>query len=1534
MDVDLPFLGEEIYVHEMIKCFLLQQFEITMLLGRSVKPDVTDEVFTYLKQVVDTVLNEYNVNKVDFYELQYKIFYFKDFFGSDDTIEFNDGYFRMIFANVDDKSLSYLKHVIKNNLAEFNGKDIINQVVFLYSFNRPLYIALQRTMNNILKRFQYRFLLEKIGVELFTLYDEHDLELLKKNLIYLNNFSAKSYISYMLCVNDDDVKTLLHRHLEKKDVSGKNDKSTIFNEDDHFLLMNLCIRTKKDFFTYSFEMIRSVLMQKKDHKLCKRLLIFERGCLKLVLLAFITLYIEDTKKYHSLYSEFINIISDNTEISDFADIKSFFFRFENESILFSNLFAKIGYFDKKLLESNSLLYISKKLLTPQNYKHLVEIYSNVALLSMSEKEVRNDLSFVLSYGIFCEFLMHKNSISNIIDLLSRYLNNIRNEYILNSVVIDLFSLIFLKDRNDNFVISCNEAVCILLLISPFMPDSSLFNNSNYKLAYANVLASRVSSIKANSLVPLQEALVSNSKIIIDLLNNEFTVDAALQLTVDTEYNGLVHLIQEMYIYQNNVNVNNNNSYNFDIFSLEVFFSYNDDIVNEGNTMIKDEIKQLYIERKKQNTDINITDSKAINKAIESFYSKNYSLKFGNFALFNSLCSYLSLLEKLYKDSLSHSQFFEFVLSSPDIEEEDVIQYIDYMSYELVFQYSQIITTNSKIFDIIRRKHPMIGSLLAIEKGLDPLLYKNLFGNNKQVIKNLEIVNTKVGTFSLNTVESCELYFDYIDDNYLESNVQDLLKICSVACDEQPVNIKLLNNCYERNPLIFNEIDIFKFNLSEIIHINAYQHLKSPHKLLKLGHNFLNIDSIVKDLIVRKELLLLVDFHDDFHFDIASCVHRISEYDTIIISTLRKSGIKILMDIFPSDNMFNDDIHASFAYYLNITDSMSAVSALELMSNLYKTLKMMFNTINTDIIGDSDFLTLMNYISRHIQKVIINNSYEEARYVVLFNGISKILAKFSDKYTLVKKITAVSEILVHFPYTNYNITLDFDNFHRPDKGYFLCDIANRINCRRLINQIIELWNLNPVPMCFHRSFSCFNLFRLKEGVEELELLFLRCKTTRHGVSTVFPGTKSLIDRLVSILTHQTLYNLSQPNIAANILSDKEKVLLDQFSANCANIIAKYKHTAKAMMFATNIVKMYGSLTMNKRWNRHFSITSIQSEQFITLNDIMFKLNERDKLIDILSMFGSYKDAIQLLSYGKNSDEKYKLFSNNIAFPVLTNYSISTFYDNFIKDFPEHSPLIQKYILFLENNSLFTYASIILAKLDCFGRSIYNFKIAYKLSNTYVDRNYICHMIMEVLSELPSKVQNRLFDDDQLLSDEDIFILNGRVKLQINVNNYLITKNEIFDETFELLISDGNSIRLAEYLLLNYEIDMVISFTYYKHSMENIVDRFITDHSEDLLKWVKMIPDKTTKTFQILMNAFLYVMKHRYDYNYIIKFINETVDIEKVKVSLLIEGNYLKEALQICKKRKKEYKDMFKIIASKASSLGDATLEKECLRYVKK
>ncbi|EAY05255.1 hypothetical protein TVAG_020010 [Trichomonas vaginalis G3] len=1416
----------------------------------------------------------------------------------------------------------YLKLGITQKIPDLEVQGFLDILVMLYSYLPGLYTAIQSTINRVLSKIPGPTLFSYLKLDLFILKSDINNDIIQYFPIeFLQQKYMKEFAPLLVLLkNPMDVMRLQSLAIYSEPYPRK---STLFEQNRIFSLINQVIRKNKmgntthfldEIITYS---IRELIAGNYEvsHDIANDLPLFY---------PYIVLASYQTQPDQQ---KFVKILVSVMKTTKHKVLTSVYDAMNNDQNLLSLLYKITGNkVTLKTFETKSVPFILYPMMDSLSVAQLKSIFGK-SLFNISDSDRMKDSSFMYAYFALIEvmgiIIGRKKS-----NKLTYYLEMIEDDEVMDAVIIDIMSLIFLQ-VGTQYICDVEKAELILSSITGFLNNPVLFNSANMKLTYARV----------RGFQDLKSCLVHPQTVILSLLkNSESDIAPALQLcqgnksTLDKIF--LIKEIRELmkgkFVWQIEIN-------NRDLLGIEYFLSFGDSILplNSDDNDIKIVVERRKEFRNQEALDIIQTDSLA--SAIQ-FYDIGFfeGKVFPKYNLFSSFCSYIGLIKKLsgFSTNVGAQSIVDILNNSSNYSWEDITTLLGPNALEVALQFSRRILLDSVFFKLLKTNFPLVAIAIAVDRKQDSGMFVS------QIIAKYTSNFKKVTIKAIprNLSEVFEIIY-YYEDNFMEIP-NDILKICAeIAIKER--SVKAMNLIWEKDETLFIGMNPLEYTTSEISRLHVFSYIRTV-RAQKLGLTYFTpVETVVNTFIYFGDFVGLYEFSEDFRVNILNQLTMICKQNPEIVEKLRNSPIKLFRDLtkqFPQKE--------SYSYYETLKQEFEKIipNPSKVYEDLPKVIKLFKNIKRENLPPQNLTEYFVKRIVEQVSFLTVFSGGLEARANVMMQRCNRVLEKMRDitGESTIDKIITLSQFVSIFPFTKTAKKYDFHDFQAENKGYVFATICSEMNQRQLMLQFCALWRLDFCPFLFKRAIVCFRQSFIDEGVKELEMVKTVVFSNHAKISSVSTESKELIEQMIQILSGNLLFDMRDEVIK----QDREwkgrrgelyEAIMDVFSNECLMYMTKHKNTCDIMQYTFKLLESIDTFPILNRWSTNLNSVTFSSKQMKSLCECLASFNENRRLIYLLSTLGEFETVFSQLEKVPQQ-KRMTMFRSTIVYPALANSNWNKLWRLVYKSLASRISFIEIFFQFLSKSNMTRTLYDIQMKLGLYEDAIKSAVEGYHLANKWSTCLQIVHCIKDGLKKRISSEQSEIAQKRNILSLENLSMMLTRTQVQESIVNYAMKNKLPFNPDLEIIRSRENAESTAVFLLNNHEYSLVFDVLSTGVQPTSVFKEFVRKLAKNgpiaLNKYCLAMNIKDEALYETTVSNIMSAMSQlTTDRNSLRAFIDTCVKTERAKIGIFMQNRFLIDALNLMKKKRKEYILQIKMAKDMAEKVGDNAARDLALSMIK-
>lgn len=1031
-------------------------------------------------------------------------------------------FFLSIFQNIDEERNLNIYYSLfpvltdpGDTISQTVGMKAIDDLLLLQEKDKNLVIALQPTINICMRKISQlrapnrKAIFEKPNkqIKLFELYrgmKSSELQLILTSLDFLNDHTLRILMQQVFLFQDFKTSFDLQKTLSSLDwarytyidIQDPNClKLTYLYRDETnslsdflpwFLLANVSASKNQHFIEIQFERTQINL---KNGQLLK-LPNLNRNEIDAAFPFFFVALFDRIYPNNDYIQKCFDFIENNFKsFYNSKPFQKFIQAFRYDAELVSSIKQSLGFIiTMNDIATQSIPKLLKSILFKDLLKTFPKIFDRESYL-IGEKEMQNSKLLLHAINIYCpliKFVTEPNfDLKSVQSQIRGYAQYIEKDK-LQSILIDLYSLIFLTDSKGEYFCNIKKAQAIIAFLLQFYPDgNNLLKESNMHLYYA--IFRNEDTLKA--------ALISNQTLLIELIkSNRFEVIKTM-VSDSTRFQTLIQLVNSLH-YQK-IETNNLSAYH-----IEKFLSS-----NEGLDGIELENQQKYYTDQIFNNSLYLIELHQLYKCPISLYKENPNLLHTN-----EFKNYLELYKK-FEISLGETESQATIRRQPEeivrsLEKSEfetnmnmLITLLGSHALEFVLTYSN--TIDDKIFKIVQNESPVTAEAVRYEYAKKKQY--TCMNENTVFERLLAKISGESDEIEIISVDSDPLLDQ--KDSTLESLTQDeILNLIHQYISKKPLNFNVLNDLYLRSPKLYTETMLSKlesFELTELLELYPFCGMRSLPYLMKLGVKRIIVVSITNHLLAKMQWKILRLFMDDFpHEDI---------YQLIF---LYLKNTPEMLDLTPKWILDNID-----------TDLIERPPEIIPEATGINTLRELINSLENDVEFEATAAT--DVTNRLFQAIVLNDQSDQET----ISHICKASLLFNKRYKMMfgTKLKALSNLLSNNIHCKLGTEISLANFQNEIFGSNMASLLLKYDYFRECKEFCAAWSLDLSIYKVEIAKMAFQIGILNDGYENIQ-----------------PPIRNdqIIDEIVDILSHKLIYDMSSI-IAKKEIELIKKDLIDNY-----------------------------------------------------------------------------------------------------------------------------------------------------------------------------------------------------------------------------------------------------------------------------------------------------------------------------------------------------------------------------------------------------
>ena len=486
-DKPLAFESNRNFNHENIKHLFLNQLNFLFIFHDSFDLNI-------IKRISDNsiIINDNNIH------LLWNANAAMMLCGKEDLLK-NQKMYLYLLKESKNNQYVYLYNIITNAKPNSMCNDLFYGVFKkMFWKNRGIIEAISPTVDSFLDLINPALLFKKFGLDIFRFKKNITIDTLQGLPFELVNSSTISNLMESLVLIENQI---VQKSLQVLIMCNEPfpKKSILFNENWVFTLVNESICKEKHFLN-SIVLPSQRMLINGDIEGCIRLTNFFPDLQPFILLSRDDILNSEPNNFLRMVQRF-----ENNKIHPIAS--SVFNRVLNDDMLLKFVENILGIsYDSSIFIIKSIPNIFVDVLFNIDPNFFIK-YSKLQYYYVSDNDRIRDFSFFFGLKAIIatlDIVTHKENTS-----FSVYLDRIEDLEVRDSIVIDIFSLIFLQNKYGDYFCDILKAQSILFNLSSYIP-STYFNPANAKLTFARM----------HKNISLQTALISPLYVVLNVIKSE------------------------------------------------------------------------------------------------------------------------------------------------------------------------------------------------------------------------------------------------------------------------------------------------------------------------------------------------------------------------------------------------------------------------------------------------------------------------------------------------------------------------------------------------------------------------------------------------------------------------------------------------------------------------------------------------------------------------------------------------------------------------------------------------------------------------------------------------------------------------------------------------------------------------------------------------------------------------------------------------------------------------------------------------------
>ena len=840
-------------------------------------------------------------------------------------------------------------------------------------------------------------------------------------------------------------------------------KSVLFNADNILTLTNqIIVKKKKQLIDFLVDPCYSMILEneKTAYEWVNNYLSSFPTLKSLLPVLFYQSLYKNQIIFNSLLSN-----SDNLELSEANSVfKECLKRFQNDSELFAFLRNLTGITTKPMLNEVSIPYFIGASTNSFSINDLANFMKRNYFI-IDDASSRIDFLFIIAERCLTLAL---NFIENE-DLATyrfiEWLPLINDENLLNKVIDDLFSLIFLK-KDGKWICSLQSAKAIVDVIINFRNDKE-FLRAKEKIDFAIY----------NEQSLLDPCFYNDSWIIEQILRSREIEESLKYVSENNEAREVIIRAVTARKLKNGEQVSLEEIKDRYIFANDVYLSIgveSPDLHQKSSSKVANVVETLLSRRLVTNDPMILIDGETLKAVINSAANCGKGMSFDKYPLLKLFIDFENLSKKIEYKGWKLLDIIDQIISEDKRENlEEFLNISGDAAFDFIKLYGKNLGDNFKA--LIDEKWPILSILLETDenKRNDKIaaiknnsVLINYFHERKAKEENIDInVNIKKAIHEKDWEELNDMFYQ---------------------CDDEEKYKEVINPFI--NTLTLNE-------LSEILPFSTYTSL-----------------SIIKnkELCINDTLRNLLEMHEFYEAQIlAKDFDLLKNIDQIAKEVLKDSPNKVISLYklyFPESTIeLKKEEDPEITRIKSVANAetnkfMPYVNKNQENSNVFVHFLHEFSKHNTKVETKLMIFAIeksCDIIKQMEANDIDSESHNSYIFKRMFNALSLMKARlisvddFPQFESIFLKLDILSRFMKRCCFQRYGLTYSLNNFESKEFGMFLLSLSIKFDFPNLAFDVVNSYQLNT-PEILNRSLYCFDIGHFDDGLEELKRMFVATK----------------------------------------------------------------------------------------------------------------------------------------------------------------------------------------------------------------------------------------------------------------------------------------------------------------------------------------------------------------------------------------------------------------------------------------------------------
>lgn len=1389
------------------------------------------------------------------------------------------------------------------------------------TIDSALFMALLPTIESVLFRISPQILFQELGIDLFDYLSKIDTKTIQYCPVSdIDQDRLPSFLNSLVLLQDSEVIKTLQSVLCMQNEYPK--PASLFCEGNLLSMVNTSLYREKNFVDFLFSQVRLILarpMTLGTETTTEKIMetVISVMSLAIDILPFFVV------KFHNLFgqfdSKFRTLVMESEYTKRFPMVRELLERFDKDEELIRKLISVTG---DKISPTDLLENSIPKLLEDYIHQQVCIDLTKEKCYVISDTDMSKDRNFAQFYRLLRKLVKSaakRTDISTLFQGLE-----------INDIVVDVFSLLFLRDRNGSFVFSVDDAIQILNAIKGHGNDQFVIP----ALRKANYAARKgdtdLLSILKPSGILFSEAISSQQ------------FDCAKELAGDNlalkEFCGIA---EEVHNSLTNTNTSLSPKSKAELLlSLADFLLVNLDGIPEP-------VSGLILRHKKEVDPLIVCNGEYLEKVaaeslVPGFYSDNHDEEYANLPFFQAFLDYVrtyfaAMEDNVVPSSVTPESFVQMIVNNANAETWKELEKSK-LPIEMILQYSSALDIQTHLFNLIVQKSKPTAYAIFYQKILggkcdkDEILAeleKARYGQGirrKISLGQMELIGAQIKPTSFIPDEGpsqpvfekylgWKLEQNFSGDEYFElydMTDEEFAETLISALDSEKFDSEFVNDMFFAKPELYRSIVDSRINsltVCQLSRIWPYMGFKSIDILVRNGITSITYPGVFHELVQRKEFNGYYQLMHEFNVEntgIEFLKERIG-VDEGVIEDVRVSCQPLLEELeislqrkFPTkfdapvskvdeicsvpsefekrivesvtirqlDNVIRNILKSNTPLCLELVESVLS-RCVELLG------RVKFTDIDIEMKLSCEICFLSHTLSSFLEKVVLSNVQDV-------------------NISLFHKIATIASFTRRFWFSRFGVEVSLANFLTQETASEFAFLCLKYDSFQLMVEFIAIWSLEEPYYLTQRALNPFKMSLFDDGVALVDAL-VNCE---HRQSALF--NDCVEDLTVTLSTVQWFDVRSSLDLHPNI-------------ENLPMGISLYHRVKDIYENGASVL--------------------VGSEQISSLALSLKLLKRKKRLISFYAQNGSFPDAFDILREVREETKRKDYFISSIV-------AISLFYSNWNS--------LWRYFEQKELKRMSEYLDHLFETLRRLrmGKVMYDIQMRLHMYEEAIDSALFSmtnvirtwEKSMKMVDAVKTAVESEIKESDasfilkpRKYSMEDLLILESRISLQKRLITFCMKTEVPYKRELDILSTNEYNEAVAVWMLENMECTYVLDLVQYApfdlpSACKLLVER-LTEGNK-LLAYVHALSDCDQAERSVITSMILEALKDKRE---ILEKVISEVNDTRLQAKMWLKYDFLAHAFEAARK----CSDVFTIrhILQKAEEQNESDLVRKCKKHLK-